>query len=58
MEGGKWCMDKMHIVESEIGKLFYDMPIIHFIPVVNKKWESDTPDPKREEKRFNFKGRD
>lgn len=34
------------------------MPIIHFIPVVNKRWDSDEPDPLREAKRFDFNGKD
>lgn len=68
MEGAKWDMDGMQIVESEIGKLFYDMPIIHFIPVMNKPWGiiedqqdeqgNPLPDLLRDVKKFDFKGRD
>lgn len=61
-------MDGMQIVESEIGKLYQDMPIIHFIPVMKKKWGiiedqqdehgNPLPDPLKGCKRFDFKGRD
>ena len=61
-------MVSMQIVESEIGKLFYDMPIMHFIPVMNKPWGfiadqqdehgNPLPGPKRDVKKFEFKGRD
>lgn len=57
-------MDTMQIIESELGKLQYDMPIIHFIPVCNKKWDvkdeygNITPDPQRAIKRFDQKGKE